>query len=88
MRKFFLKIRKRPHLDRDLDEEFAFHRERSDRPFGNVTRLREEARELWTFPLVESWLRDLRLACRLLAKSPSFSLVRIPAMWMVSSDAM
>ena len=77
MRKFILKLRKRPHLERDLDEEMKFHREMSDRQFGNSTRIREEARELWTFPFIESLIRDLRHACRVLAKSPSFSLVSL-----------
>lgn len=75
MRRFILKLRKRPHLERDLDEELELHREMSGRPFGNSTRIREEARELWTFPFIESLTRDFRHGCRALAKSPSFSLV-------------
>jgi predicted permease len=77
MRKFILKLRKRPHLERDLDEEFEFHRNMSDRQFGNATRIREEAWELWTFPLIENLIRDFRHACRSLVKSPSFSLVSL-----------
>ncbi|MCU1262225.1 MAG: hypothetical protein JWO80_5110 [Bryobacterales bacterium] len=77
MRKFILKLRKRPHLERDLDEEMKLHREMSDRQFGNSTRIREDARELWTFPFIESLIRDFRHACRVLAKSPSFSLVSL-----------
>jgi hypothetical protein len=77
MRKFLLKLRKCPNLERDLDEEMKFHQEISDRPFGNSTRIREEARELWTFPLIESLVRDIRHACRGLAKSPSYSLVAL-----------
>ena len=77
MRRFILKLRKRRHLERDLDDEMEFHREMSGPRFGNSTRIREEAWELWTFPLIESLIRDLRLACRVLAKSPSFSLVSL-----------
>ena len=77
MREFLLKLRKRRHLERDLDEEMEFHRGRSDRHFGNATRIREEARELWTFPWWENLLRDFRFACRVLVKSPSFSLVSL-----------
>ncbi|MDQ2711655.1 MAG: ADOP family duplicated permease [Acidobacteriota bacterium] len=76
MRKFILKLRKRPHLERDLDAEMEFHKMNSAN-FGNATRIREEARELWTFPFIESLLRDLRQSCRALAKSPSFSLVSL-----------
>ena len=47
------------------------------RHFGNATRIREEARELWTFPFVENLLRDFRYACRVLVKSPSYSLVSL-----------
>ncbi|MDQ2844084.1 MAG: ABC transporter permease [Acidobacteriota bacterium] len=77
MRKFILKLLKRPHLERDLDEEINFHREMSDGQFGSLTRIREEARELWTFPFIENLVRDIRHACRVLAKSPSFSLVSL-----------
>ncbi len=77
MRKFLLKLRKRWHLDRDLELEMGFHRENSDRHFGNATRIREDARELWTFTTAENLLRDLGLACRTLVKSPSFSVVSL-----------
>jgi predicted permease len=77
MRKFLLKLRKRPHLERDLNEEMEFHREMSDRRFGNATRIREEAWELWTFPAIENAIRDLRHASRALTKSLSFSLVAL-----------
>jgi predicted permease len=75
MRKFLLKLRKRWHLDRDLEAEMQFHQENSDRNFGNATRVREDARELWTFTFTENLIRDLRLACRFLLKSPSFTVV-------------
>lgn len=71
MRRFLLKLSKRARLERDLDEELQFHREMSNLPFGNSLRIREQARELWTFPFAESLIRDVRQACRGLAKSPS-----------------
>jgi macrolide transport system ATP-binding/permease protein len=77
MRKFILKLIKRPHLERDLDRELEFHRAMSERPFGDWTRVREEARELWTFTFIENLMRDFRYACRVLAKSPSFTLVSL-----------
>ena len=56
------------HLDRDLDDELAFHlamkqkrlaadgvsaeeaARQAERRLGNITRLKEELREVWTFP--------------------------------------
>ncbi len=77
MRKFLLKLRKRWNLDRDLEAEMQFHVETSNRSFGNATRVKEDARELWTFTSTENLLRDLRLACRSLRKSPSFTVVSL-----------
>jgi macrolide transport system ATP-binding/permease protein len=77
MRRFILKLLKRPHLERDLNEEMEFHRAMSDRSFGDLARVREQARELWTFTFVENLIRDFRYACRVLAKSPSFTLVSL-----------
>jgi macrolide transport system ATP-binding/permease protein len=77
MRRFILKLLKRPHLERDLNQEMEFHRAMSDRSFGDLARVREEARELWTFTFIENLMRDFRYACRLLAKSPSFTLVSL-----------
>src|SRR5918993_5805014 len=37
------------------------------RQFGNVTALKEQTRDMWTFPSFESVVRDLRYALRTLA---------------------
>src|SRR5579859_5996452 len=74
----------RRRLDRDLDDELAFHLDMraaeigpaaARRQFGNVTAIRESARELWGFPSLESLLRDLRYGVRTLTQAPTFALI-------------
>jgi len=78
----------RTQLDRDLDDELAFHlamREEKNRAagvdakeagyaahrqFGNVTRVKERSREMWTFALLETIWQDVRCGFRVLLKSP------------------
>ena len=78
----------RRRLDRDLDEELAFHLDMRTRnyggdpaaavrQFGNATGIRERCRELWTFATLETLWQDLRYASRTLAKTPAFSVVAI-----------
>jgi predicted permease len=43
------------------------------RQFGNLAGIQESCRAVWTFVSLESLCRDLRYACRLLAKSPGFT---------------
>jgi predicted permease len=43
------------------------------RRIGNPLRLREQAREPWTFPRVETFAHDVRHALRLLRREPAFT---------------
>lgn len=73
----------RRKLERELDEELAFHRAmlaekqagtgRPGRRFGNELRWREATREAWLVAWVESLGQDLRYAVRSLRRSPGYA---------------
>jgi putative ABC transport system permease protein len=78
-------------LDRDLEDELAFHlamkqdrltadglpaeeaARHAERRLGNVTRLKEELREMWTFPSLESIGQDVAYALRGLRQQRGFT---------------
>jgi predicted permease len=86
-----LKTMFRRRLDRDLEEELAFHlamreqknraagasesesRASSRRSFGNVVRMKEACRELWTFHFWETFAQVFKHAVRQLRRSPGYS---------------
>jgi predicted permease len=82
MRRFFLKLFRRPKLHADLDAELAFHREMAaahGNPLGlgNTTMVREHALDLWRFTLLEDLARDLLYAIRGARRSPGFILTAL-----------
>jgi putative ABC transport system permease protein len=70
----------RRRLDRDLEDELAFHLAMNEemmgdslsarRRLGNPTALKEACREAWSFASLESWWHDFRSALRTLRASP------------------
>src|SRR5260370_24871554 len=76
--RWWLKIRRRRALDRDLGQEIVFHREMrardEDAPsFGNESQIREEMREMWSFVWLETAWQDLRYALRGTRRRPGFA---------------
>ena len=64
----------RRRLERDMQDELAYHMEQRGQmaraPFGNQTLIREELRDMWTFTRLEDLWRDLRHATRILRRTP------------------
>ena len=82
MRRFFLKLRRRRTLERELESELAFHREmaeagRNSIPLGNTSRIKEASGDPWRFTLLETSWRDLGYGVRGLRRSPTLALIAI-----------
>lgn len=82
----FLRLKalfRRQKLERDLDDELAFHlamkaeKLGEQASFGNATRIKEICRDLWTFPWIESVWKDLGYGLRVLRRSPLFTAVAV-----------
>jgi predicted permease len=80
----------RQELDRDLEDEMAFHLAMSEqqggdptgarRRLGNATALKESCRELWAFAAWEAGWQDFRYALRTLKNSPLVTSTAIVAL--------
>ena len=73
----------RAHLDLETEERVAegassdVARSAAHRAFGNITRIREDARAVWIRPWVEQAGQDGRYALRTLLRNPVFALVAV-----------
>src|SRR2546429_4361307 len=63
------------NIERGMPPEEA--RYAAVRKFGNVTRVKEETREVWSSVWLEQLWQDIRYGLRMLAKSPAFAAVAI-----------
>ncbi len=50
------------------------------RAFGNLTLIREQAREVWSWNRMERLARDVRISLRTLLRSPGFSIIAVTVM--------
>ena len=78
IRRLHYLVRRRA-LEDALRQEMEAHREQMNDPraFGNPTRLREEARDVWGWRWLDDFVQDTRFALRTLRHAPGFALTAV-----------
>ena len=69
----FIERETKDNIERGMPPEEA--RYAALRKFGNVTRIKEDTREVWTFVWLEQLLQDVRYGLRQLRRNPGFTVV-------------
>jgi predicted permease len=72
-----LEIETQDNIERGMSPEEA--RCAALRKFGNVTRIKEETREVWVALWLEQLLQDVRFGLRTLSRSPGLTIAAVPA---------
>lgn len=70
-----LELRRQALIDAGMDPRDAEIESR--RLFGNATAIREETRDMWGFPSIDTLVQDVRYGARLLRRSPTVTVASI-----------